>query len=147
MVTGLIPHRSRVPTLFDELGREFGTMLGWFDREEMGGEMDFVPTMSVAETEKTYEVNVDLPGVNSEDIGVEVRDSSLWISGERHDEKKEKGKKYHRIEHRYGSFQRSIPLGEAVDAEHIVAQYKNGVLKISIPKTESAAPKKIPIKS
>ena len=145
MVSRLIPYRSRVPTLFDELGREFGNMLGWFDREETGGEMDFVPTMTVAETEKSYEVDVDIPGVKLEDIDVEIRDSALWISGERRDEKEEKNKKYHRTEHRYGCFQRSIRLGQAVDAEHIAAQYKDGVLKISIPKTKSAVPKKIPI--
>jgi HSP20 family protein len=147
MVTKLVPRRSRVPTLFDELGREFGNMLGWFEPEEAESEGEFLPTLSVAETEKTYEVDVDLPGVKPEEIDVEVRDAHLWIHGERRDRKEEggEGKRYHRVEHRYGSFQRSIRLGHDVDADHISADYKDGVLRIVVPKTESAVPKKIPV--
>jgi len=106
----------------------------------------FSPLVNVAETDDEFEISVDLPGIKLEDVNVELRDNDLWITGERKEEHEEKQKNWHRIEHRYGQFRRVIPLAHNVDAEKIDAEYKDGVLKILVPKTESAKPKRIAIK-
>ena len=78
---------------------------------------------------------------------MEVKDNQLWITGEKKEEQEQNGKRYHRVERRYGMFQRMIPLTTQVNADHIAADYKDGVLTVRVPKAESAKPKRIPIKS
>ena len=85
---------------------------------------------------------MDLPGVKPEDLQVEVRGNDLWLTGERHQEKEEKGKNYHRIEQEYGRFERAIPLAAAVSEDKIKAHYKNGVLKVIVPKSEAVRPRR-----
>jgi HSP20 family protein len=141
-----VPFQSRVPTLFDELSREFGNMVDWFgDGGDAGEPRGFVPRLSVAETEKGYEISADLPGMKPEELDIEIKNGNLWISGERHEEKEENGKKYHRVEQRFGRFQRVLQLGEAVDPDAIKAEYKDGVLHVCVPKTEAAMARRIPI--
>lgn len=142
----LVPFESRVPTLFDELGREFENMVDWFgDGGSSSEEAGFVPRLSVAETDKGYEVSADLPGMKPEDLEIEIKNGNLWITGQRREEKQEKGKKYHRVEQRFGRFQRVLSLGEVVDPDAVKADYKDGVLHIHVPKTEAAVARKIPI--
>jgi HSP20 family protein len=106
-----------------------------------------MPRTDVAESDVAYEVMVELPGMKPEDFHVEVRDGSLWISGEKKEEEEEKGKTFHRVERRCGEFQRVIPLGGHIDEKAIEATYKEGVLKITVPKTEEAKTKRIEVKS
>ena len=91
-------------------------------------------------------VKADLPEVKKEDVKLTVQDDVMSISGERKYEKEEKGKKYHRVERAYGSFMRSFTLPEDADGSKVSAEYKDGVLKVRLPKSEKAKPKSIEVK-
>ncbi|MDZ4758842.1 MAG: Hsp20/alpha crystallin family protein [Bacteroidota bacterium] len=105
----------------------------WFDRAET--EKGFTPRVDVAETETAFELHVALPGMEKEQIKVEVKDGLLTISGERKQITEEKTK-FRSIETRYGSFSRSFRLGETANAASISAEFKNGILLATIPKKE-----------
>ena len=112
-----------------------------------GPENGITPSFDVGETEKEFEVKVDLPGMKAEDFSVELNHGELWIAGERKCECEQDGKTWHRIERRHGAFRRGIPLPEAVKADKIKAEYKDGVLHVTVPKDEKARPKRIPVAS
>jgi HSP20 family protein len=107
----------------------------------------FAPRCTIAESENDFEIQVDLPGIQPADLQVEVRGQELWLSGERKQEKEEKGKTYHRIEQEYGRFERVIPLPTPVDEGAVKAEYHNGILKVLVPKSAAVRPKRIPISS
>jgi HSP20 family protein len=137
-----------MPQWFGNLRREMDDLFDQFAGRENGGALAaFAPRVNVAETEKNYDVTVDLPGLKPEDFEVEVRDGNLWLSGHRKQEEETQGKTYHRVERSYGEFRRVIPLAADVDAAKIEAEYKDGVLKITVPKNEAAQPKKIQVKA
>ncbi|HEY9773139.1 MAG TPA: Hsp20/alpha crystallin family protein [Planktothrix sp.] len=98
-------------------------------------ERDFMPSLDVRETEKAVEVSAELPGVDEKDIKVTLTDHMLAISGEKKSEKDETKDGHRRIERRYGSFMRSVPLPPYLDSDKVDAKYKDGVLTISIPKS------------
>ena len=134
------------PSLLDDFRKEMGRFAeGLFDDAPTANM--FVPSVNFAETAKGYEVSIELPGMNPEDVHVEFKDGHLWITGERKNETEEKGKTFHRIERRYGSFRRVIAIGNEVDAEKVDAAYKDGVLTVFVPKAVAAQPKRIPIKT
>ena len=134
------------PSLLDDFRKEMGRFAeGFFD--DASAANAFAPSVNFAETEKDYEVSVELPGMKPEDVHVEFKDGHLWITGERKQEAEKKGKTYHRIERRYGSFRRVIAIGNEVDAEKVDATYKDGVLTVDIPKAAAAQPKRIQIKT
>ena len=134
---------------FDSLRREMDQLFNQFLGAENGGEQlhMFAPRTNVAETDKHYEISVDLPGLKPEEFNVELKEGHLWITGERRQETEEKGKAYHRVERMHGQFRRVIPLGMDVDADRVGAEYKDGVLRITVPKTEAAQPKRITVKA
>ena len=101
------------------------------------------PLVDIVEDEKEYLIKAELPDVKKEDVKVTVENGVLTITGERKFEKEEKGKKYHRIERAYGSFMRSFTLPEGAAGDKISAEFKDGVLKVHLPK--SAEPKSKPI--
>lgn len=106
----------------------------------------FVPELNVYETDTAFEVSAALPGMNKEDIEISFNSGVLNISGERKMNKEENGRRYHRIESRFGQFSRSLPLpGDVVDQDKITANYENGVLNVTIPKVKDKAAKKIKI--
>ena len=105
-----------------------------------------IPSMDVAETDNQIEVKMDVPGMKPEEVTVEVQGNTLVVSGEHKEEKEEKGKTFHRIERKTGSIQRSITLPCKVQEDKIVAECKNGVLSVTIPKAEQAKTRKIPVK-
>jgi HSP20 family protein len=107
----------------------------------------FTPTADIAETEKGYEVSMDLPGIDPKDLTVEIREGSLWVSGERKEEKEEKGKTFHRVERHYGAFHRVVPLDLPVDREKVEAKYHDGVLMITVAKSPEAETKRIEVKA
>jgi HSP20 family protein len=111
-----------------------------------GREGKFLPEANVVETDKAVEVAVELPGMKPEDVKVEIKEKSLWITGEKKEEKEEKGKTFHRIERRAGMFRRILPLPVEVLEEKVDARFAEGVLKITLPKAERAAPKQIEVK-
>jgi HSP20 family protein len=106
---------------------------------------EFTPRVNVAETDKGYEVTAELPGLKPEDIHVELERDVLTISGERKEEDEEKGKTFHRVERRYGAFRRAMNLPDATLADKVNAEYKNGVLKVIVPKSKDARPTKVKV--
>jgi HSP20 family protein len=105
------------------------------------------PSVDVTETDDQVDVKMDLPGMKAEEIDIQVRNNILTIKGYREEEKEEKQTTFHRIERRTGSFSRTLPLPSFVDENKVDAQYKDGVLKISMPKTKEAKAKKIAVKA
>ncbi len=149
MTRSLVPWDVRTPRLFDTFRHEMDQLMEqFFGTEDGGRELAlFAPRVNVGETEKDYEISVDLPGMKPDDFNVELRENHLWITGERKCECEKKEKTWHRVERSYGQFRRVIPLDTPVAAEKINAEYKDGVLHITIPKSEAAQPKKISVKS
>ena len=105
----------------------------------------WAPSVDIFETENELVLKADLPEVDPKDVDVRVENQTLTVSGERKFEKNDKGKGYHRIERSYGRFTRSFAVPNAFDTESIAADYKNGVLTVSLPKKEAAKPRQIKI--
>ena len=105
----------------------------------------WVPAMDLAETEDSYVLKADLPGLSEGDVNVEVEDKVLTVSGERKAEHEDKGEGYVRVERSYGSFRRSLTLPEGIDADAVQATFENGVLEVRIPKPEERKPRKVAI--
>ncbi len=103
----------------------------------------FVPSFEVKERKDAFTVKADLPGVREEDLDVSLTENRLTISGTRDEEKKEEGERYYTYERSYGNFTRSFTLPEGIDAEHIEAELKDGVLNVTLPKRPEVQPKKI----
>lgn len=96
------------------------------------------PNVDVVENEKSIDVVADIPGIDEKDVKVELRSGTLWISGERKEEKKSEGANFYRSERSFGSFERGISLPCDVEKGAIEATFKNGVLKVTLPKTKEA---------
>ena len=105
----------------------------------------WAPAVDIYETDKEIVLKAELPEMQEKDIDIKVEDNVLSITGERRMEKEVKEENYHRIERAYGSFNRSFTLPRTVDREGIKAAYKDGVLKVSLPKKEEVKPKQIKI--
>jgi len=131
-----------IPT-FGSLQREMDRLFDDFFRR--GGLMR--PSVDVVETDDTVVVKAELPGMEPKDVDISVSGDKLTIKGERKAEKEEKGKTFYRMERCYGSFCRTVELPVSVEADKAKADYKNGVLEITLPKTEQVKAKKIPIKT
>jgi len=108
---------------------------------------DWMPTVDISETEGEYLIKAELPEVRKEDVKVTVENGVLTLQGERRQEKEEKGKRFHRVERSYGSFVRSFTLPESVDESSVKAEYKDGVLKVTMPAPKEIAAKKIQIEA
>jgi HSP20 family protein len=115
--------------------------------EEMWPFGRLAPSLDLAETDHAVEVRFDVPGVEAKDIEVQLNGNVLTVSGHRKEGKEERGKMYHRVERRAGTFSRSISLPCPVREETIEAKYVDGVLTITMPKTEEAKSKKIEVKT
>ncbi|HXY36502.1 MAG TPA: Hsp20/alpha crystallin family protein [Planctomycetaceae bacterium] len=96
------------------------------------------PAVDLAETNESLQIKIDVPGFKPDDIDIEVCRNSVRISGERKEEKEEKGKSFHRVERRAGKFSRTISLPCAVQESKVHAEYHDGVLSILMPKAEEA---------
>lgn len=105
---------------------------------------DWMPVADIDETKDNFVVKVELPGVDKEDVRVNIENGVLTIRGEKQVETEDK--KRHRVECSYGSFIRSFTLPQSVKADEIEAEYKNGILNLTIPKSEEAKPKQIDVK-
>ena len=105
----------------------------------------YMPSVDVSETDKQFEVSVELPGLKKEDIIVDLEKGRLTISGERKFKNEEEGKNYHRVETQYGKFSRSFYLPDTIDEDSILAKYEDGILNISINKSDEKVKKQIEI--
>lgn len=137
----------RRPT-FANLRREMEDLFSrmWSDHDGTWWTGDFSPSADLAETNNTFEIRVDAPGMTAKDFDIEVNGNVATIRGERKEEKEEKDKMFHRVERRYGAFSRSMTLPCNVNEDEVVAEYANGVLTVTLPKREDAAPKKVSVK-
>jgi HSP20 family protein len=132
---------KRLSTIF---GRSQGS--GNSESKEAISVTQWSPLVDITEDDKEYVVNAEIPEMKKEDIKINVHDDVLTVSGERKYEKEEKGKKFHRVERAYGSFMRSFTLPEDADGTKINAEYKDGMLKVHLPKSEQAKKKAIEVK-
>ena len=132
-------------SLHNEMGRIFGDLFAPHEGGTDTEEISWIPTVDVSETENGYEIRAELPGISENDVNVSVTDNVLTIKGEKRQEAETDGKNYHRVERRYGSFQRSFTLPRHTETDAIKAEYKDGVLTLGIPKAEVAKPTEVPI--
>ncbi|HEX7517406.1 MAG TPA: Hsp20/alpha crystallin family protein [Chthoniobacterales bacterium] len=134
----------------DEMQNRLGGLFAGFPIRMGNGEnlrlADWSPQVDITEDEQEYLVKTDLPEIKKDDVKVIVENGILSISGERKSEKEEKKKRYHRIERSYGSFKRSFTVPENADGTKVSAEFKAGVLKVHLPKSASAKPKKVEVK-
>jgi HSP20 family protein len=107
---------------------------------------EWAPLVDIVEQDKEYVIKAELPEVKKDDVKVTVQDDVLTIAGERTIEKEAKGNKYHRVERAYGRFARSFTLPEDADGNKVAAEFKEGVLKVHLPKSERAQIKSIDVK-
>ena len=132
-----------LPTFQDQINRLFNEA---YDRSaEEANLTPWAPAVDIYETEHELVVKADLPDIKPEELDIRVENNILTIRGERKFEKKVNEDNYLRVERSYGSFSRSFSLANTVNAEAIQADYKNGVLTLSIPKREEAKPKQIKV--
>lgn len=134
--------RNEINSLFDRFAgrdralrdvREPLDLLDWpFGRETAFAQAD------LSETEDAWELQIDLPGLDKEDVSVDYANGVVTIAGERTDEREDKRKGYYLSERTYGSFQRSFRVPDGVKAEEIKARFDNGVLTVELPKSEEA---------
>ncbi len=147
--------RQQVDRLFDEFDRDFWAApfrrslfdIEPFWRRQVAGPM--APAVDIVEKDNAYEVKADLPGLDEKNIEVKLSDGMLTIKGEKQEEKEEKKKDYYLHERHFGTFERSFRVPETVDAEKIEAQFKKGVLTLTLPKKPEARKpeKKIDVKA
>ena len=104
------------------------------------------PKVDISETQQQYDIRAEIPGMKKEDIKVAVNKNVLTLSGEKKEEKKVEDKKYHRVESYYGSFQRSFVLPDGIKADKVTADFKDGVLMVTVPKSEETKEKTVEIK-
>lgn len=132
-------------SLHNEMGRIFGDLFASHESGTGVEETSWMPTVDISETENGFEIRAELPGVSQDDVNVSVTDNVLAVKGEKRQEAETEGKSYHRVERRYGSFQRSFTLPRHIDTDAIQAEFKDGVLTLGIPKVEAAKSMEVPI--
>ena len=140
------PFFREMEAMSDRLNR----FLGVTPRENGGKEFltvtDWAPAVDIQETEREYLVKAELPEVKLEDVKVTVENGVLAIEGERKQEKEEKGKKFHRIERSYGTFLRTFVVPQDAEEKKVAADFKDGILRVHLPKAEMPRPKAIEVK-
>lgn len=111
------------------------------------GKDSFSPACNIEEKEGKYTIVAEMPGVNPDDVEIEIDEYSISIKGEREEKvtAEDDDKKMHMVEHSYGSFQRAFTLPENIDVDHISANYENGILTIDLPKVDEGRKRKITI--
>ncbi len=132
-------------SLHNEMGRIFDDLFATEDRQHNGNDYDWLPVVDISEEKGGFKIHAELPGISENDIQVSVTDNVLAIKGTKNQETESDTKNYHRVERRYGSFQRSFTLPRSADATDIKADFKDGILELTIPKLEAAQTKEIPI--
>ena len=130
--------QDRMNRLFDDAGR------GWRN-DEPSATTSWSPSVDIFETEGEIVVKAELPGMDRKDIVLNLEKNVLTLKGERRFEKETKDDNYHRIERSYGSFSRAFSIPATVEEDKIRAEYKDGVLRIVLPKKEQAKAKQIRI--
>ncbi|MBA3005960.1 MAG: Hsp20/alpha crystallin family protein [Proteobacteria bacterium] len=135
--------RSEVPSVFAEMDNMLQKMWYDFPFHKLGEDVDlkWSPRLDVSETDKALEVVADLPGMEKKDINVSVDGDLLTIKGEKKEVKESKDKHFHSIERRSGSFYRALRLPAEVENDKIEANFKDGVLTLTLPKSKKTVKK------
>ena len=135
---------SEMVDMRDRIGRLFYEYFGQFPaiREETLGRT-WAPAVDIYEDKNNIIVKAELPGMKKEDLSIDVKNNVLTLSGERKHEEKTRKENFHRIERSYGKFSRSFTLPDSVKVDKVKANYKDGVLEITLPKAEEAKAKAI----
>lgn len=118
--------------------------LDWYGAAAEDGMMGWMPPVELRETDENFQVSVELPGVDREDVSVSIENNALTIRGEKRAHHTE-GERVHRSERPFGQFVRRFPLSATLDLNGIAASYDVGVLTVTLPKAEQARPRTIPI--
>ncbi len=139
--------QNEIDSLFNSFFRNDGSLINW--DEDFLNRGTISPNMDLSENDKEYNVSLELPGINEKDIDINVDNGILSIQGEKSHSEDEKDKDYYVLERSYGKFYRSFTLPNNVDENNVSAKLKDGVLKISLPKTSTkdSSTKKVEIKS
>jgi len=132
--------RERINRLFDEMFGKYPATIS------ESTERAWSPPVDIYEEKDKVVVKAELPGMKKDDISIEVKDNVLTLTGERKHEKETKKENYHRIERSYGKFSRSFTLPDSIKVDKVKANYKDGILEITLPKAEEAKTKTITIK-
>ena len=132
-------------TLQEEVNRLFSTNLTRGFGEEGIGRGAWNPSVDIYENKDHIVLEAELPGMNREDFELSVENNVITLRGERQFEKKDDSDNYHRVERSYGSFTRSFTLPQTVSAEGATAEYRNGVLRVTLPKREETKARRIEI--
>jgi HSP20 family protein len=135
----------------DEVQNRFSTFFGGFPPRLFGNGKsikmtDWSPQVDILEDDHEYLIKADLPEMKKEEVKVTMENGVLSIAGERRVEKEEKTKKFHRIERSFGSFERTFTVPEDADTKKIAADFRDGVLKVHLPKVPSPKPNPIELK-
>jgi HSP20 family protein len=134
LYTPLYKMRKEMDNIFSDFLTDYDEL--WPSTEDAGS--FFTPRSDVIETKDEYKVSMDMPGVEEKDVDVSLDNGVLKITGKKEHEKETKDAKVHRIERSYGSFKKTIQLPDNVLKDKVEAHFKNGVLKVIIPKTEES---------
>ena len=144
MVWELTPWR---PFEFDRIRKEMDRVWDSFlEGRPMRRAGEWLPSIDVSETKSDLVIKAELPGMDPKDIDISLSNGFLTIKGEKNQEKEEKDENYYLIERSYGSFMRSVRLPREVQSDKITASFKNGVLRVTLPKSEEAKKKEIKVK-
>lgn len=134
--------------LQEQIKRMFDKSLGFSGSSPNAlSEQAWGPVVDICETDENYQLEADLPGMNKDDINIDLQGNVLTLSGERKHEERTSDEGLVRTERRYGKFVRSFTLPQNVDPSGIKANYNNGVLKLVLPKSEESKPKQIKVES
>ncbi len=128
-------------TLQTDVNRVLDTFFG--GRLANGATPRWVPAMDLVETDDHLVLRADLPGLDKDDVNIEIKDGVLTVSGERQAEHEERKDGYHRVERAYGGFSRSLSLPQGIDAEQVQADFDKGVLEVRIPKPAERKPHRV----
>ncbi len=142
-------YNNPLQMLNQDMNRWFDDFRTRFDMEPFGHGGAYMPSVDVTEDDKEIRIACELPGIDEKDIDITLAKDSITIKGEKKQETEDKGKDYYRMERSYGSFQRMVPLPAEIDEEKAQADFKKGVLKITLPKSAEArqSRRKIKVKS
>lgn len=138
----------------EDMQRRMSSLFDWspFRRSNLTNDeesitvAEWAPLVDIAEDDKEYLIKVELPEVQKDNVKVTVESGTLTISGERKAEKEEKGRKFHRVERYYGRFERSFTIPDDAASDNVKAEFKEGVLRVHLAKSEKARPKQIEVK-
>ena len=138
----------------EDAQRRMSSLLDWSSlrrgnlatEEENISVPEWAPLVDIAEDNKEYLIKVELPEIQKDDVKVTVENGTLTISGERKSEKEQNGRRFHRVERFYGRFERSFSIPDDAEAENVNAEFKDGVLRVHLAKSEKARPRQIEVK-